>query len=209
MAGFEGWWINSRTGQGHHVAEHWMEVKSDPERYGLSEDQVEKILAAAGGKFNPGDTSPDGARGMLLKAAMQNDWVRVRGYQGKYAIQVYGHLASRLPKVMQFLRKAGVGPYSEILLTDLSTDYFQKFVDGMGDIHKALKQGKIPDSEPKPTTKDVIKGVGFPADSSDKDKRVTMRQRLGQKTHIPDPDVSDDKIEERKSLAKGLAKLLG
>ena len=207
MAGFEGWWVNGETGKGHHVAEHWMEVRSNPEHYGVSQETMQKILKDAGGQFSPGDTSPDGARGMLLKAAMKNGWVRVRGYQGKYSIQTYGHLASYLPKVMKFLKVAGVHAYSEIFVSDLSSDYNRKFMDGMSDIHKALKQGNIPDSAPpKVAVKDMIKGINI--SEPEKAQRGVMRQRLGQRTHLPDPDPGDDKIEE-KALAKGLAKLLG
>ncbi len=210
MAGFEGWWVNGNTGKGYHVSEHWMEVKSDPAKFGLTDDQVEDILRQAGGKFMPGDTSPDGARGLLLKAAMKNGWVRVRGYRGKYAIQVYGHLASHLPKVMKFLKTAGVGPYSEILLSDLSSDYNQTFVDGMSDVHQAMKQGKIPDHDPQPAVKD-IKGMRTSLSSAvnNRQLRHQMRLNLGQRTHVPDPDPADDRIEESKALQKGLTKLIG
>lgn len=208
MAGFEGWWVNGETGKGRHVAEHWMEIRSNPESYGVSQEEMQKILKDAGGAFNPGDTSPDGARGMLLKAAMKNGWVRVRGYQGKYSIQTYGRLASRLPKVLKFLKGAGVHPNSEIFISDLASDYNRKFMDGMSDVHKALKQGNIPDSgEPKVSVKDVIKG-GISSDLPEKAQRGMLRQQIGQRTHLPDPDPGDDKIEE-KALAKGFAKLLG
>lgn len=206
MAGFEGWWVNGKTGVGRHVAEHWMEVRSDPESFGVSEDEVAKILKAAGGEFNPGDTSPDGARGLLLKAAMKNDWVRVRGYQGKYSIQTYGHMADLLPKVLQFLKRSGVRSNSTILLSDLASTFHQTFVDGMAEIHRALKQGKIANVDPpKERIKDLRTDIGL----TDKQQRVLMRQQLGQQTHVPDPDPSDDKIEERHALKKGLAKILG
>jgi hypothetical protein len=216
MGGFEGWWVNSITGKGHHVAEHWMEVKGDPERYGLTEPQVDNILQQAGGKFNPGDTSPDSARGLLLIAAMKHGWVRVRGYRGQYSIQVYGKLASRLPKVLKFLKQAGVGPYSTMVLSDLATDFHQKYNDGMHEVHRVLKQGKIPDVD-GPVEQPRLKGLrepiskGFPAGMDDKQMRVLMRQRLGQKTHVPDPDAGDDKIEENKgkAFARGMKRLLG
>lgn len=210
MAGFEGWWVNGITGKGRHVAEHWMEVKSDPQAYGLTDEQVESILKEAGGKFMPGDTSPDGARGLLLKAAMKNGWVRVRGYQGKYSIQTYGHMASYLPKVFKFLKGAGVHPNSEVFLSDLSSEYNQKFMDGMSEVHRAIKQGKIPDRDPQPVAKG-IRGLRTPLSSgmSNQQLRHQMRLNLGQRTHVPDPDPGDDKLEESKALRKGLAKLVG
>lgn len=209
MGGFEGWWVDGKNGKGFHVAEHWMEVRQNPEKFGLTPGAVEAILKSAKGKFSMGDTSEEGQRGKLLIAAMKNGgWVRVRGHQGRYSIQLVGEAASKLRKVLPFLKKAGVGPYSQIFVSDLGSGFEQVYKEGMADIAKALRAGQIPDTgvggEPTSTP-----AKGFPADTTDKQKRMIMRQRLGQATHISDPSPSDDKIEERRSLAKGLVKLLG
>lgn len=210
MAGFEGWWVNGRTGRGHHVSEHGMDLAAKPEQYGLTPEEVQKLTKAKG--YNAGDTDPEGGRGLLLKAAMRHGWVRVRGYQGKYAIQTFGNLASLLPKTLTFLRKAGVHMNSEILLSDLSSGFSQRFEDGMSDVVRAIKQGKVPDMAPKESVSDVIKGKrqGIPTELPEKQQRVLMRQRLGQKAHVPDPSPADDFLqEEKRSLKKGLKKLLG
>lgn len=208
MSGFEGWWVDGRTGKGYHVSEHWMEVKSDPERFGLTDDIVKKILKSAKGKFSMGDTSAEGQRGKLLIAAMKNGWVRVRGFRSKYSIQLTGNCASKLKKVLPFLHKAGVGPYSEVLVNDLATGYTQRFEEGMGDVRHALRAGQIPDAgidgEPDESP---IKGITPFA--TDKQKRVIMRQRIGRTANVPDPQPKDDYLEEKKSLAKGFKKLLG
>jgi hypothetical protein len=210
MSGFEGWWVNGETGKGMHVAEHWMEVRSDPENFGLTSKQVENILSSSKGKFSMGDTDEDGQRVQLLTAAMKNGWVRVRGYRAKYSIEMFGHCASRLPKVLKFLKGAGVHPNSEVLVNDLATKFSQRFMDGMSDIHRAIKQGKIPDSTPAEPSKG-IKGLRTPLapEYNNKTLRHQMCLNLGQRTHVPDPDPGDDKLEESKALRKGLAKLVG
>jgi len=205
MAGFQGWWVNGNTGKGHHVSEHGLDVQANPEQYGLKPDDVKALLKAK--KFNAGDTDPEGGRGLLLKAAMRNGWVRVRGYQGKYAIQTYGNLASHLPKVLRFLKNAGVGPRSEIILTDLASRFTQRYEEGMADIVRALKHGKIPDLAPVKKLKDQKDGIATAL--SDKQQRIIMRQRIGQKAHIKDPAPGDDFLPESKALKKGFKKLLG
>jgi hypothetical protein len=210
MAGFEGWWVNGETGKGLHVAEHWMEVRSNPEHYGLTEDEVQAILKSAKGKFSMGDTDQDGQRVKLLTAAMRNGWVRVRGYKARYSIEMLGHAASYLPKVLTFLKRAGVHPNSEILVHDLASKYSQRFMDGMSEVVRAIKQGKVPD-----VAGEAESGLAKPSahgirtDLDDKQQRTIMRQRLGQRIHLPDPSPSDDRIEERKALRRGLTKVLG
>ena len=56
---------------------------------------------------------------------MKNGWVRIRAWKGQYNVQLYGKAATKLPKVMKFLKEAGAGPYTPILLSDLATDYNQ------------------------------------------------------------------------------------
>jgi hypothetical protein len=75
----------------------------------------------------------------------------------------------------------------------------------MKEINKALSKGSIPDVMPK----EKEDPIGIPDYLSDKQKRVMMRQRLGQKTHLPDPDQDDDKIQEKISIWKGIKKLIG
>lgn len=209
MAGFEGWWVKGSKGM--HVAEHWMEVKSNPEQFGMTDAEVEDVLSSAKGKFSMGDTSPEGQRYKLLLAAMKHGWVRVRGYRGSYAIELFGKAASVLPGVMKFLKGAGVHKYSEIRLHDLATGYNQTFTDGMDDMAKALRKGEIPDSNPGRLVGSEARAMtggkekvlaGIPDDLTDKQKRVLMRQRLGQEAKIPDPSPGDDKMEESRK-AKG------
>lgn len=206
MAGFQGWWVNGKTGKGYHVAEHGLDIEANPERYGFTEAEIKSFMKG----YNAGDTDPDGVRGKLLKAAMAKGWVRVRGYQGKYAIQTLGSMASNLRKVLPFLKKNGVGPHSEILLSDLLTGYQQRFADGMSDIVKDLKAGKIPDTAP--TSAVVKKGVqavkGIPTGLSDKQSRTLMRQRIGQRLHVPDPTPGEGFLPESKAFRKGLNRLL-
>ena len=209
MSGFEGWWVNGNTGKGFHVSEHWMEVRSNPERYGFTEDEINGILVSAKGSFSPGDTDPEGQRGKLIIATMKKGWVRVRGYRGKYSIQLAGEAASKLKKVLPFLKKAGVSMHSEVLINDLASGYRQSFI-GFSDGVKAIKTGSVPDSAAVKPISDRPSAKGFPADSTDKQKRVMMRQRLGQATHIPDPSPGEDKIEERKvDLWKALKRVVG
>lgn len=213
---FEGWWFNPKTGEGKHVSEHWTEVNYNPEAFGLTPGEVEKIVG--GKKFNPGDTSMDSARGKLLIAAMKNDWVRIRGWKGQYSIQLFGNAASKLPRVMKFLKQAGVGPYTPILFSDLATGYQQTFAEGMDDIKKALKAGSIPDASSKAvvgTEAGAMTGqkaaTGIPHTLSDKQKRQIIRQRIGQRAGIPDPSPADNRLEESKkvNLWQALTNLLG
>lgn len=204
--GFQGWWVNGNTGKGYHVAEHGLDVEAHPERYGFTEEEVKRLMKG----YNPGDTDPEGARGKLLKAAMQKGWVRVRGFQGKYAIQTLGGTASHLRKVLPFLKKNGVGPHSEILLSDLLTGYSQRFMEGMSDIHKDLKAGKIPDASSVSALvkKGMKAATGIPTGLSDKQSRTLMRQRIGQQVHVADPSPDDGFLPESTALRNGLRKLL-
>jgi hypothetical protein len=211
---FAGWWYNPKTNEGKHVAEHWTEVQYSPEVFGLTAGEVEKMIG--GQKYNPGDTSQESVRGKLIIAAMKNGWVRVRGWKGQYHVQLFGNAASKLPKVMKFLKQAGVGPYTPILFSDLATGYQQNFAEGMDDMKKAIKAGSIPDvssktevgSEAGAMTGDK-KETGIPHTLSDKQKRQIMRQRIGQKAGIQDPSPADNRLEERVNLWSALTSLLG
>jgi hypothetical protein len=207
MAGFQGWWVNGQTGKGYHVAEHGLDIEANPERYGFTEEEVKRLMKG----YNAGDTDPEGVRGKLLKAAMQKGWVRVRGYQGKYAIQTFGSTASHLKKVLPFMKKNGVGAHSEILVSDLLSGYQQRFMDGMSDIVTDLKAGKIPDTS-APVSAVVKKGLqavrGIPSGLSDKQSRTLMRQRIGQRLHVPDPTPGEGFLPESKAFRRGLRKLL-
>jgi hypothetical protein len=209
MLGFEGWWI--KGSKGIHVAEHWMEIRNNPEQFGLTEEKVQEILASAKGKFSPGDTGLEGQRGKLLRAAMENGWIRVRGYRASYAIELSGRAASVLPNVLKFLTGAGVHKYSMMRLHDFATGYHQEFREGISDIKAALRKGEIPDSQPGRLVGSEAKAAlggkekvldGIPDDLTDKQKRILMRQRLGQQAKIPDPSPGDDKMEESRR-AKG------
>ena len=57
MSGFEGWWVDGKTGKGYHISEHWMEIKSNPERFGLTDEIVknnvgERVLGLASFEVN-------------------------------------------------------------------------------------------------------------------------------------------------------------
>jgi hypothetical protein len=75
---------------------------------------------------------------------------------------------------------------------------------------KDLKVGKIPDaSAVSSLVKQGMKAVkGIPTDLSDKQKRTLMRQRIGQKAHVPDPTPGEGFLPESRSLRRGLSKLL-
>ena len=198
---FEGWWVNGSKGILIH--EHFLAVRENPEKFGFQPQEFENIIKNK--KFNPADTDKDSLRYKVLEATMKKGWVRVRSHKNQYTVELYGNAASKLPGVMKFLKSAGVPSTSTIFLADLSVDFYQKYDDGMKEINKALSKGSIPDVMPK----EKEDPIGIPDYLSDKQKRVMMRQRLGQKTHLPDPDQDEDKIQEKISIWKGIKKLIG
>ena len=198
---FEGWWV--RDAKGILIHEHFLAVRENPEQFGFQPQEFENIIKNK--KFNPADTEKGSLRYQVLEATMKKGWVRVRSHKNQYTVELYGNAASKLPGVMKFLKSAGVPSTSTIFLADLSVDFYQKYDDGMKEINKALSKGSIPDVMPK----EKEDPIGIPDYLSDKQKRVMMRQRLGQKTHLPDPDQDDDKIQEKISIWKGIKKLIG
>lgn len=199
---FEGWWVNGS--KGILVHEHFLAVRENPEKFGFQPQEFENIIKNK--KFNPADTDKDSLRYQVLEATMKKGWVRVRSHKNQYTIELYGNAASKLPGVMKFLKSAGVPSTSTIFLGDISVDFFQRYDDGMKEINKALQKGAIPDVMPKEKEKE--NPIGIPDDLTDKQKRVMMRQRLGQKIHLPDPDQDEDKIQEHK-IWKKIKKIIG
>lgn len=199
---FEGWWVQGS--KGILVHEHFLAVRENPEKFGFQPQEFENIIKSK--KFNPADTDKDSLRYQVLEATMKKGWVRVRSHKNQYTIELYGNAASKLPGVMKFLKSAGVPSTSTIFLGDISVDFFQRYDDGMKEINKALQKGAIPDVMPKEKEKE--NPIGIPDDLTDKQKRVIMRQRLGQKIHLPDPDQDEDKIQEHK-IWKKIKKIIG
>jgi hypothetical protein len=197
---FEGWWVNGS--KGILVHEHFLEVRENPEKFGFQPQEFENLIKNK--KFNPADTDKNSLRYQVLEATMKKGWVRVRSHKNQYTVELYGNAASKLPGIMKFLKSAGVPSTSTVFLADISVDFFQKYDDGMKEISKALQKGSIPDVMPK----EKENPIGIPDDLTDKQKRVMMRQRLGQKTHLPDPDQDEDKIQEQK-IWKKIKKIIG
>lgn len=197
---FEGYWVQGS--KGILVHEHFLAVRENPEKFGFQPQEFENLIKNK--KFNPADTDKDSLRYQVLEATMKKGWVRVRSHKNQYTIELYGNAASKLPGVMKFLKSAGVPSTSTIFLGDISVDFFQRYDDGMKEINKALQKGAIPDVMPK----EKENPIGIPDDLTDKQKRVMMRQRLGQKIHLPDPDQDEDKIQEHK-IWKKIKKIIG
>jgi hypothetical protein len=209
---FEGYWVQGSKGILIH--EHFLAVRENPEKFGFQPQEFENIIKNnKNKKFNPYDTEKDSLRYQVLEATMKKGWVRVRSHKNQYTVELYGNAASKLPGIMKFLKSAGVSTTSTIFLGDISIDFYQLYKNGMREINKALSKGAIPDVMPKEKKEEKKKEkenpIGIPDYLSDKQKRVMMRQRLGQKTHLPDPDQDDDKIEEKYNIWKGIKKIVG
>lgn len=198
-SGFDGWWVNGKTGQGRHVVDHGADVIHDPEAFSLSTHEV-KALAS---QYRPGDTSKDSSRYALLRAVMAKGWVRVRAVRGSYAIELMGKAATKLKPVMDFLRKAGVGPYAEIRLFDLATDFKRTYPEGMADLARDLKADRVPDvSGPAVGTEAKAQGakvkLGVPTALPDQPAREVLRQRIGAQAGIADRAVEESRKGRRK-----------
>lgn len=189
MGGFDGFWVNGETGAGHSVSDHALDVMHQPAIYGLTPHDVHKIT---GGKttINPGDTDPDSARGKLIIAASQKGWVRVRAYRGQYTVQTHGRAASRLKRVIPFLQKNGLGQYSGIRVSDLSTGFEQTY-EGAAAVHRAIKRDEIPDAlstrgsgAEARAMGDKDAKLGIPSDLPDNQQRQILRQHLLAKAGI-------------------------
>lgn len=205
MGAFDGWWFDPKTGKGWLVHDHGLEVLYYPGRFGLTKDDIK---AASGGKaYNPGDTGAASTRWKVIKAAFDKGFVRVRSMNGHYHIQLAGNAATKLKKVIPFMRKNGMGPYSEIGITDLSTGFDQTYEEGAADVARAIRNGEIPDSGEGKTIGVEAKAAGLdakdgvPADLDDQQKRTILRQRISRSAGIPDRGV-----EESKKVSKPLIK---
>ncbi len=197
MGAFDGWWFDSKTGKGWQVHDHGLEVMYFPSKFGMTKDDLKAITG--GGAYNPGDTAASSSRWKVIKAAFDKGFVRVRSMNGHYHIQLAGNAATKLKKVLPFLRKNGMGPYSEIGVTDLSTGFDQTYEEGAADVARAIRDGDIPDSgvgktigvEAKAAGLDAKEGV--PTNLNDQQKRVILRQRISRSAGIPDRGVEEAK----------------
>jgi hypothetical protein len=149
MPGYEGFWIHGDTGRGHRITDHALEVIADPGRYGLAPAAIHAITG--GHPINQFEESADSPRGRIILAAARIGWVRVRGHRGDYTVQLHGRAATRLPRVMRFLRRAGLGRYITLRVHDFATGWQRTFLEGEPDVARALAAGEIPDAvEPAP-----------------------------------------------------------
>jgi hypothetical protein len=207
-SGFDGWWVNGKTGQGRHVVDHGADVIHDPEAFGLSDQDIKALVA---GQYRPGDTSRDSSRYALLRAVMAKGWVRIRAVRGSYAIELLGKAATKLRPVMAFMRKAGVGPYAEIRLFDLASDFKRTYPEGMADLARDLKAGRVPDvAGPAVGTEAKAQGakvkLGVPASLPDQPAREVLRQRIGAQAGIADRAVEESRKGLRKPVYEAVRK---
>ncbi len=105
----EGFFISALTGEVVPVHEHAHEVKTDPERFGLSPADVEDLLPA-----NPKD------REALVRMAMKKGWIRVRADRARIVAEFdWSPLDDVLAYLIPWLAE-NYGPLTRVELHDMA-----------------------------------------------------------------------------------------
>lgn len=192
-----GWWAHPETGAVHVVSDHATEVAMAPERYGLAKDDVRR--ATGGKEFNQYDTSLEGSRGQLIQAAARKGWVRVRNFGNSTSVQLHGKAATRLRSLVPHLAGMGAAvPYTKINASDFATGWQRTYANAE-EMETDIRAGNVPDQEGREALgREAAASLGklavrhgVPGAVPEPQQRQILRQRLGQRSGIPDRDIEE------------------
>lgn len=114
-----GFWMNSK-GKYFPTNEHGTDIIKNPKRFGLDKGEVQTILAKS--PYNPISTKEEGSRGILLKKAFENGWIRIRGSgQSGFSFQFSGNLKSVVENILDDFGMEYFGAMTHLKLDDFST----------------------------------------------------------------------------------------
>ena len=160
-----GFWMNSK-GEYFPTTEHGSDIIKAPREFGMTQQEVKSILDKA--PYNPISTKEEGSRGILLKKAFENGWVRIRGSgQSGFSFQFSGNKNSVVENILEDFGMEYFGPMTHIKLDDFSTG--QTWSGNFNNLKTSYADGEFSDFE---TTS---------ADSpfrTDADVRRDIRQRI-------------------------------
>lgn len=104
----KGFWI-SPDGTEYEIIEHFDFVKKNPELFGFTKEEVEKLRH-------------DKHRGYLLAEAMKRGWIRIRERKGETSIELWELTQSALQRILGFLKNQGYWESDRIFLSILKNN---------------------------------------------------------------------------------------
>ncbi len=109
----EGWWLSAKTGRYYEIYEHahWISEPANSKKVGLSASAINRIV-----RMNP---QVDRVR--ILKIAMNEGLVRVRGHGVSVSFEFTVPTALALKAIVRFGRKVGIGELTHIYFANLRT----------------------------------------------------------------------------------------
>lgn len=95
----EGFWLNINTLEKRDTKEHTKELKSHPEKYGITPEQIETLD---------------------LDSLILNDWIRARHYRSRYAFQFSGDTKNCLDAIYLFGLRENFESYFELNIENIT-----------------------------------------------------------------------------------------
>lgn len=136
-----GFWLNRNTGKTIQVREHGSAIIENPSKFGFSEKEVADILD--NGAYNSQDVGKKDTRTLLLNAAFNRGWVRVRQVGSHWTFEFSGMVKTVVGKL---IKKFGgeFGPFTQISLHDLASN--QNWKVNYQDLVEMYKDNEFDDS---------------------------------------------------------------
>jgi hypothetical protein len=175
---FTGWWLDSNSGKVIQVREHGSAIIENPAKFGFSKKEIADILD--NNPYNTQATGKKDSRTMLLKAAFEKGWVRVRQVGSSYTFEFSGRAKTVVKRI---IKKFGddFGPFTQIRLHDLGSN--QNWSLSYQDMVEKLQDGEFDDSI---ATVQLVKPNEMPADILSAANRDTNVRNILRKSIEPE-----------------------
>ncbi len=164
---FTGFWLNRNSGKVIQVREHGSSIIENPTKFGFSKKEISEIL-----NDNPYNTQATGkkdSRTMILNAAFEKGWVRVRQVGPTWTFEFSGMAKTVIEKIIKKF-KGEFGDFTQIRLHDLGTN--QNWSYSFKDLVEAYRDNEFDDSI---ASVQLVKPNEIPADvlsTANRDKNV-------------------------------------
>ncbi len=175
---FTGFWLNRNNGKVIQVYEHGSDIIKNPKKFGFTDDEVADILND--NPYNPQATGKKDSRTMLLKAAFEKGWVRIRQVGNTFTAEFSGMAKTVVGKI---IKKFGddFGPFTQIRLHDLGSN--QNWNMNFQDLVEAYRDGQFDDSI---ASVQLVKPNEIPADVLSTANRDVAVRNILRKSVEPD-----------------------
>lgn len=193
---YTGFWLNRNNGKVIQVSEHGSSIIENPLKFGFTREEVSDILD--NGAYNSMDTGKKDSRTLILKAAFEKGWVRVRQVGSNWTFEFNGKAKTVVSKI---IKKFGdeFGPFTPINLHDLGSN--QNWRISYNDLVEKYKENEFDDSIAsfqllKPNE---IPSAALSSSNSDNMVRNIIRKKIEPQFPINSPiggDTFESKIYE-------------